>query len=115
MNGSVVTLCALKVAFMTFLRASSFSGMRWEEWDASKDLWGIPGARMKNGDAHLIPMTDPLREVLETLRQLGRGNGFAFPSPRGAIKGHMHPSSMNKHLARIGYKVFSMPMAFGQS
>ena len=120
-NGSVVTLCALKVAFMTFLRASSLSGMRWEELDASQDLWVIPGARMKNGDAHLIPMTDPLREVLETLRQLGTGNGFVFPSPRGASKGHMNPSSMNQHLVRMGYKgvlnahgIRAIPMTAGQ-
>ena len=106
---------------MTFLRASSLSGMQWEEWDASQDLWVIPGARMKNGDAHLIPMTDPLREVLETLRQLGTGNGFVFPSPRGASKGHMNPSSMNQHLVRMGYKgvlnahgIRAIPMTAGQ-
>ena len=91
-NGSVVTICALKVAFMTFLRASSLSGMRWEEWDDSQDLWVIPGARMKNGDAHLIPMTDPLREVLQTLRQLGTCLLYTSPSPRDRQKSRM-PSS----------------------
>ena len=87
----------------------------------SKDLWVIPGARMKHGDAHLIPMTDPLRDVLETLRQLGTGNGFVFPSPRGASKGHMNPSSMNQHLVRMGYKgvlnahgIRAIPMTAGQ-
>ena len=45
---------------------------------------------MKNGDVHLIPMTDLLREVLQTLRQLGMGNGFVFPSPRGASKEHIN-------------------------
>ena len=66
-------------------------------------------------------MTDPLREVLETLRQLGTGNGFVFPSPRGATKGHMNPSSMNQHLVRMGYKgvlnahgIRAIPMTAGQ-
>lgn len=103
-NELVVTLCALKVAFMTFLLASALSGMRWEEWDPYQDLWVIPGVRMKYGDAHLIIMTDPLREVLQTLRQLGTGNGYVFPSPRGVSKGHMNPSSMNQHLVRLGYR-----------
>ena len=81
-NGSLVTLCAVKVLFMTFLRVGSLVPMRWEELDYQQDLWTIPAARMKSGRDHVVPLTDPLKEVIETLRRVNGGGEYAFTSPR---------------------------------
>lgn len=76
---------------------------------------------MKNGHAHLIPLTGPLKNVLNKLTKISTGNGYVFPSPRGANKGHMNPSSLNQHLVRMGYKgvlnahgIRAIPMTAGQ-
>ena len=39
-----------------------------EEIDLKKDLWTIPGERMKMGKDHSILLTDPIKEVFDTLR-----------------------------------------------
>ena len=51
-GASVVTLLAVKVLVMTFLRGGSLTPARWEEFDLKKDLWTIPADRMKTGRQH---------------------------------------------------------------
>ena len=46
-GAAVVTLLAVKVLVMTFLRGGSLTPARWEEFDLKKDLWTIPADRMK--------------------------------------------------------------------
>ena len=67
-GASVVTLHAVKVLVMTFLRGGSLTPARWEEFVLKKDLWTIPAERMKTGRQHQVPLTDPLKDVLERLR-----------------------------------------------
>jgi len=120
-NGTLVMLGAVKVLFLTFLRVGSLVPMRWEEVDDSEDLWTVPGIRMKNGQDHLVPLTDPLKEVLDSLRKVNGDEEFVFASHRSRGKGHINSSSINQHLIRMGYKsvlrahgVRSIPMTAGQ-
>jgi len=64
-NASLMVLGASKVVLMTFLRVGSLAPMRWDELDESRDLWVIPGSRMKTGHDHLVPLTDPLKDLLD--------------------------------------------------
>ena len=103
-NGSLVLLSAAKVVFMTFLRVGSLTPMRWVELDESRDLWVVPADRMKNGQEHLVPLTDPLREVLETLRKVNGDEEFVFASFRKRSTAYLNPYSINQHFIRMGYK-----------
>ena len=103
-NGSVVVVAAVKVLFLTFLRVGSLSGLRWSELDYDDDLWVVPAGRMKNRKPHLVPLTAPLKEVLEQLRDLNGHQDYAFFTGRtGGKYPHMNPSSITNHLKNLGY------------
>ena len=103
-GAAVVTLLAVKVLVMTFLRGGSLTPARWEEFDLKKDLWTIPSDRMKTGRQHQVPLTDPLKDVLETLRSFEGDQEDVFLSPRGRTFPHVHRDSLNNHLKNMGYK-----------
>ena len=103
-GAAVVTLLAVKVLVMTFLRGGSLTPARWEEFDLKKDLWTIPAERMKTGRQHQVPLTDPLKDVLETLRSFNGDQEYVFFSPRGRTFPHVHRDSLNNHLKNMGYK-----------
>ena len=103
-NGSLLVLSAAKVSLMTFLRVGSLVPMRWEELDESADLWVIPGKRMKTGHEHLVPLTDPLKELLDSLKKFTGDEEFVFASPWSRGTPHINPSSINQHFIRMGYK-----------
>lgn len=103
-GASVVTLLAVKVLVLTFLRGGSLTPARWEEFDLKKDLWTIPADRMKTGRQHQVPLTDPLKDVLERLRSFNGDQEYVFFSPRGRTFPHVHRDSLNNHLKNMGYK-----------
>ena len=78
-GAAVVTLLAVKVLVMTFLRGGSLTLARWEEFDLKKDL-------------------------LETLRSFNGDQEYVFFSPRGRTFPHVHRDSLNNHLKNMGYK-----------
>jgi integrase len=120
-NGSLITICAVKVLFMTFLRVGSLTPMRWSELDYEQNLWVIPAERMKSGKEHIVPLTDPLKELLESIRKKFGDNGFVFPSPRSTGEGYLNPYSINQYFIRMGYKsvlrahgIRAIPLTAGQ-
>ena len=106
---------------MTFLRVGSLVPLRWEELDYEQDLWTIPANRMKSGKDHVVPLTDPLKEILESLRRINGASEYVFSSPRSRGSGHLNPYSINQHIIRMGYKsvlrahgIRSIPLTAGQ-
>ena len=99
-----MTVLAVKVLVMTFLRGGSLAPTQWKEFDLKKDLLTIPADRMKAGKAHQVPLTGPLKEALETLRSFNGDQEFVFFSPRGRTFPHIHRDSLNNHLKNMGYK-----------
>jgi integrase len=45
-------------------RAGEISGLRWSEVDFNTNVILLPGSRTKNGRAHTVPMSDPVRAIL---------------------------------------------------
>ncbi|KZR84571.1 tyrosine-type recombinase/integrase [Synechococcus sp. MIT S9504] len=114
-----VTICAVKMAFMTFLRVGSLVPMRWSELDEEQDLWVIPADRMKSGREHAVPLTEEIKTNLLTLKKYTGNQEFVFHSIRS--NGPMNPSSINQHFIKLGYKglmtahgVRSIPLTVGQ-
>ena len=103
-GASLVVVLSVKVLALTFSRVGSLVPTKWEEIDLKKDLWTIPGERMKMGKDHSIPLTDPIKEVFDTLRSFNGDKDYVFFSPRGRVKPHISRDSPNHHLASLGYK-----------
>jgi integrase len=76
---------------------------------------------MKSGKEHVVPLTDPLKKLLESLRKIYGDAEFVFPSPRGRVDAHLNPYSINQHFIRMGYKsvlrahgIRAIPLTAGQ-
>lgn len=84
---------ALEFAILTAARTAEVLGARWREIDWAAKVWTIPGARMKAGREHRVPLSEVALRVLETARPLallrnGEPDPAApvFPDPRRALR-----------------------------
>ena len=106
-NGQFSTRGACLLTFMTGLRVGAISGMKWEEVDVEEDLWKVPASRMKTWDDgeknHLVPLTQPIKDLLWEMEKVNGGTEFVFASPRTQSR-HINPSSINNHFIDLGYK-----------
>ena len=53
----------------------------WDEFDTDAGVWTIPAARSKNKLSHRVPLTDPMRRVLDTLKSLNPDSRYLVPHP----------------------------------
>ena len=97
----MVTLFAVKVLVMAFLRGMSLTPDQWEEFDLKQDLWTIPSERMKTRRQCQVPLTDTIKDALERHRSFNAEPGHAFFSPRGRTFPHVQRDSLNNHLKNM--------------
>jgi integrase len=62
---------ALEFAILTAARTGEVIGARWAEFDLEQRLWIVPGARMKAGKEHRVPLSDATMAVLAGLKREG--------------------------------------------
>jgi integrase len=62
---------ALEFTILTAARTSEAIGATWNEIDPKKKTWVIPGARMKSGRDHRVPLSDRAIEILNSLPRHG--------------------------------------------
>jgi integrase len=75
-TGSITVASALKIAFLTALRANELCGARWEEIDLDAAMWTIPPHRMKgtsrrrgeDAKPHHVPLCAEAVEILAALK-----------------------------------------------
>jgi integrase len=90
---------ALAFTILTARRTSEVVRAKWGEIDFVRKVWVVPGARMKNGDEHCVPLSDAALEILRSLKH-GANNDWIFP---GARKGRaLSAASMLAMLHRLG-------------
>jgi len=94
---------ALQFAILTGVRSSEALGAIWDEFDLDAKLWTIPAARMKAKRDHIVPLSDAVVAVLETMRVIRQpGAGFVFPGRRrGRPLGH---GQMLRTIAALGHR-----------
>ncbi|HXC90211.1 MAG TPA: integrase arm-type DNA-binding domain-containing protein [Stellaceae bacterium] len=69
---------ALEFAILTAARTGEVIGARWADIDRNAKLWTIPGARMKGGREHRVPLSDAALAILDRLADTRQGE-FIFP------------------------------------
>ena len=81
----------------------------------------IPAERMKSKKSHLVPLTQPMVDVLEPLKDVTGETEYVFDTGRGGRYPHMNPASINAYLIKLGYQgllrahgVRSIPLTIGQ-
>jgi integrase len=88
----------LEFAILTAGRTSEVTHARWDEIDLQAKVWTVPGARMKAGREHRVPLSDPAVGILKRMQEV-RHNDHIFPGERRAALSSM---AMLKTLERLG-------------
>ena len=100
--GSFVTMCALRLAPMTFVRPGELRHAEWGEIDLDKAEWRIPAEKMKMREQHIVPLSRQAVAILRELHPLTGAGRYLFPSVRTSAR-PMSENTINAALRRLGY------------
>ena len=79
-DGSVAAR-ALEFITLSAARSGEALGATWDEIDLDARVWTVPGARMKAGKEHKIPLSDAAMAALRAMRSV-RTSDYVFPGQR---------------------------------
>jgi len=107
-TGQFITLCALKLAPLVFVRPKELRQAEWSEIDTVNSVWKIPSEKMKMRRPHIVPLSIQALQIIEDLRPYTEHRSkYLFPS----IMTDSRPMSGNTVLAairRLGYEKVEM-------
>lgn len=101
-QGSPVTIAALKLAPLVFVRPGELRCAEWSEIDLGNALWDIPAEKMKMKQPHLVPLSDQAVEILQELHLLTGHGKYLFPGVRSARR-PMSENTVNAALRYMGF------------
>ena len=101
-QGSFITMCALRLAPLTFVRPGELRKAEWEEVNLDATEWRIPAAKTKMRQQHIVPLSKQAVRVLQDLHPLTGAGRYLFPSVRTAAR-PMSENTVNGALRRLGY------------
>lgn len=110
-SDSIVTLTALRITLLTFVRSGELRFAKWQEIDFEAAQWRIPAEHTKMKRQHVVPLS---RQVLELLRELHRVTGIrehVFPNAATPTK-CMSENAMGYSMNRMGYHGKASPHGF---
>jgi integrase len=75
---------AFELLILTAARTNEMLGATWAEVDLDAKVWTIPGARMKSGREHRVPLSARSVEILKSAAKSGDGGPYVFPGRTSA-------------------------------
>lgn len=101
-QGSLIALCALRLAPLTFVRPGELRHAEWSEIDLDRGEWNIPAEKMKMRLPHLVPLSRQAVAVLRELHPLTGEGRYVFPSQRTSDR-PISDNTINAALRRMGF------------
>ncbi|HEY2685379.1 MAG TPA: tyrosine-type recombinase/integrase [Steroidobacteraceae bacterium] len=101
-DGHPLTLGALKLSALLFVRPGELRRMEWSEVDLDDATWRIPGPKMKMKDPHVVPLATQAVAVLRALQAHSGDSSYVFPSLQTNGR-PMSENTVNAALKRMGY------------
>ena len=101
-SGSEITLCALKLAPLIFVRPGELRHAEWAEIDTNAAEWRIPAGKMKMRSPHIVPLSTQSLAVLTDLHFFTGQGKYLFPGARSGTR-PMSENTVNAALRRLGY------------
>ena len=80
-DGYAVTLAALRLAPLVFVRPGELRSAEWSEIDFGGAEWKIPAGKMKMRRPHRVPLSRQALAILRDLQSLTGGGRFLIPKP----------------------------------
>jgi integrase len=82
---SEVVRLAFEFTILTAARTSEALQAQWCEFDVDAATWTVPGARMKAGVDHRVPLSPPCIAILERARAFAGDSAYVFPGRTGEM------------------------------
>ena len=101
-SGQPVTTLALRFTAHVFQRPGEVRKAEWSEVDFDKAVWTIPAARMKQRQAHRVPLSSQAVATLCEAQALSGDGRYVFPKLGSPLK-PMCENAINGALRRMGY------------
>jgi len=80
----------VRLLLLTAQRREEVAALRWSELSADLTTWTLPGARAKNGKAHVVHLAEPARAILASVPRIA-GQDMVF-----TVTGTTAPSGFSK-------------------
>lgn len=97
-----ITVIALRLMLLTFVRTVELRAAKWQEFDLSNAEWRIPSERMKMAQMHIVPLSTQAIELLRELYTYTGGREYLFPNMRDP-QTCMTATTLNRVLERMGF------------
>lgn len=104
-EGDRQTVLGLKLVMHTFLRTNEVRFGRWDElegFDTDSPIWRISSSRMKMRAEHIVPITEPVRDILTELKEISGSSELMFPS-KSTRTGVISENTLIYAIYRLGY------------
>jgi len=101
-QGGFVVKCALRLAPLVFVRPGELRHAEWADIDFEAAEWNIHAERMKMKQAHIVPLSRQVLDILRELQALTGDSRYVFPSGRSFAR-PMSNNAVNAALRRMGY------------
>jgi integrase len=101
-SGHLSTVGALKLAPLVFVRPGELRKAEWVEIDLEGEVWRIPGAKMKMGVDHIVPLSTQALAILRGVHPITGHGRYVFPSLRSDDR-PMSENTLNAALRGMGY------------
>ncbi len=101
-TGVFTVRCALRLAPLVFVRPGELRHAEWSEFDFEKAEWRIPGAKMKMGEQHIVPLSAQAIAILRDIEPLTGSGRYVFPGERTQAR-PISENTVNAALRRLGY------------
>jgi integrase len=90
-----VTRDIIEFVLLTAARSGEARTMIWDEVDLEKEVWTVPGAKMKAKSLHRVPLSSAAMAILQRRKSLFKvGQTLVFPAPRGGVLSDMAMTSL---------------------
>lgn len=104
-KGSLIVTIAIKLMALTFVRTTEMRSAQWNEINFDTATWTIPATRMKMRQEHIVPLSAPAIELLQTLRSITGQGTLLFPNRREQDGSRpMSATTINRALDYMGYR-----------
>ncbi|EKN6384015.1 tyrosine-type recombinase/integrase [Yersinia enterocolitica] len=102
-TGSVITKTATQIIMQTGVRTQELRFARWEDIDFEKRLWEIPPEVMKMKRPHIVPLSEQVVELFQSLKPITGMYPLVFIGRNDRAK-PISKESVNQVIELLGYK-----------
>jgi integrase len=101
-SGNQLTRMAMRLLPHLMVRPGELRKATWDEVNTETAIWSIPGERMKMRQAHAVPLSRQVLQMLSELHELTGPTGYILPAFHTSRR-PLSENTINQAFRRMGY------------